>query len=76
MGSVACLERQWIDVDRKSGNFKNVQKLRISKIALDGTDNKLSPIMVMMMYIDWKTVFEAINKYDDERNQTKSIYSP
>jgi hypothetical protein len=76
MDSVACLERQWIVVHRKSGNFKNVQKLRISKIALDGTDDKLTPIMVMMMYIDWKTVLEAINKYDDERNQTKFMYSP
>jgi len=42
-----------------------VQKLRTSKIALDGINDKLSPIM-MMTYIDWKTVLEAINKYDDE----------
>jgi len=27
-------------------------------------------MMMMMMYIDWKTILEAINKYD-ERNQTK-----
>ena len=24
-----------------------------------------------MMYVDWKTVSEAINKYDDERNRNK-----
>ena len=30
----------------------------------------------MMMYIDGKAILEAINKYDDERNQTKFMYSP
>jgi hypothetical protein len=75
MDSVACLERQWTVAHRKSSNFKNVRKLRTSKIAWDGTNDKLSPI-TMMMYIEWKTVLEAINKYDDERNQTKFMYSP
>jgi len=54
-----------------------VEKLRTSKIALDGINDKLSPIMMMMMmYIDLKTVLEAINKYDNERNQTKFMCSP
>jgi len=76
MDSVACLERQWIVANLKSSNFKNVQKVRISKIAWDETDDKLSPMMMMMMYIDGKTVLEAINRYDHERNQTKFMCSP
>jgi len=58
----------------KSSNFKNVQKLGTSKIACDGINHKLSP--VMMMYIDLKTVLEAINTYDDERNQPKFMCFP
>ena len=68
-------EHQWIVAYRKSSNFKNVQKLRTTKIAWDGTNDKLSPIM-MMMYIDWKTVLGVIHNYDDERNQTKFMCSP
>ena len=73
---LACLERQWIVAHRKSSNFKNVRKLRTSKIVWDGTNDRLSPIMIMMMYIEWKTLLEAINKYDDERNETKFMCSP
>jgi len=58
MDSVACFERQWIVAHRKFSNFKHLQKLRTSKIAWDGTNGKLSPIMIMM-YIDWKSVLEA-----------------
>jgi len=74
MDSVAFLERQWIVVHRKSSNFKNVQKLRTSKIAYDGTNHKLSPMV--MMYIDLKTVLEVINRYDDERNKPKFMCFP
>ena len=74
MESVAFLERQQIVVHRKSSNFKNVQRLRTSKIACDGTNHKLSQII--MMHIDLKTVLEAINRYDGERNQTKFMCFP
>jgi len=68
---------QWFSrhLQRCGQCFKNMQKLRTSKIAWDETNDKLSPTM-MMMYIEWKTVLEAINKYDDERNETKFMCSP
>jgi len=30
----------------------------------------------MMMYIEWKTVWEVANKYDDERNPIKYMCYP